>query len=62
MAEKKLHTEKDAAEILEVGRQTLANWRHLRRGPAYIKIGKAIRYANEDLRRYIEENRVDPLD
>ncbi len=38
-----------AAEKLCVAVQTLRNWRHVRKGPAYIKIGRAIRYRVEDL-------------
>ena len=38
---------------------TLVNWRCKRRGPAYISIGRSIRYQLVDLQRWIEANRVE---
>ena len=39
---------------------TLANWRYERRGPAYIKTGRRILYAGEDLNKFLASRRVDP--
>jgi hypothetical protein len=50
----------DASVILSTPVQTLRNHRHLRKGPPYLKLGKAVRYLVEDLERYLVENRVDP--
>ena len=52
---------KEAAGHLKVSVQTLANWRHLRKGPAYIKMsgGKVI-YRCSDLDTYLEAQRIDP--
>ena len=36
--------ETEAAKKLGVAVQTLRNWRHVRRGPAYIKFGRNVRY------------------
>lgn len=52
--------EKEAAKKLGVAVQTLRNWRHIRRGPAYIKLGRSVRYRNEDILDFIEKNRIDP--
>jgi hypothetical protein len=52
--------EKQASKILNVAVQTLRNWRHMRRGPAYIKFGRAVRYPLSDLEQYIQSNRIDP--
>ena len=50
--------DKEAARFLRLSPQTLRNWRTQSRGPAYIKAGRAIRYAMEDLRAYMEQNTV----
>lgn len=50
----------EAAKILGVIVQTLANWRLQQRGPAYIRLGRKIYYRVEDLQDYILSKRVDP--
>ncbi len=63
--EKKIYVktvdEKTAARILGIAVQTLRNWRHVRRGPAYVKMGRSVRYQLRDIQAYIDERRVDPL-
>lgn len=50
-----LVTEQEAAEILAVSPVTLRNWRSLRIGPRYRKIGsRAVRYHRADLAAFIE--------
>ena len=49
-----------AAEVMGVAVQTLRNWRHQGRGPAYLKIGRSVRYQLEDLKRFMENKRIDP--
>ncbi len=49
-----------AAEMIGVAVQTLRNWRHQRKGPAYLKIGRCVRYQLEDLKRFMENKRIDP--
>ncbi|MBL7180280.1 MAG: helix-turn-helix domain-containing protein [Desulfobacterales bacterium] len=49
-----------AAEILSVAVQTLRNWRFQKKGPAYLKISRCVRYKLDDLERYVESKRVDP--
>ena len=52
---------KGAAKRLKVAEQTLANWRHLRKGPAYIKMsGGKIIYREADLDAYLNARRIDP--
>ena len=53
-------TEKKVSEMSELSIQTLRNWRHLSKGPAYSKIGRAIRYNLDDVRDYFRQRRVDP--
>ena len=58
--EKKMYNAQMAAEILCVSNNTLTNWRHKRRGPAYHKIGGRIYYSNVDLMAYLAARRIDP--
>ena len=49
-----LVTEREAAAILGVSRQTLSNWRWLRRGPKVSRIGlRLVRYHRADLAAFI---------
>lgn len=41
-------------------KQTLAKWRHEKRGPAYVKSGSRILYSGKDLLNWLEANRVEP--
>ena len=51
----------EAAEQLSAKVQTLRNWRHQGRGPAYVRIGsRKIGYLPEDLDRFIMAGRVIP--
>ncbi|BBO82468.1 hypothetical protein DSCO28_30340 [Desulfosarcina ovata subsp. sediminis] len=55
-----------AAEYLGVAVQTLRNWRHQRRGPAYVKLSPGprgrIAYLFEDLSAYRQDCRVIPAE
>ncbi len=55
-----IFNDKTAARELDVAVQTLRNWRFQRKGPAYLKIGRNIRYQWEDIEKYKRKNRVDP--
>ena len=48
----------DAAAYLGVQEPTLETWRCLGRGPAFVKIGRLVRYRVADLDQYIESRRV----
>ncbi len=50
----------EAAKTLNVATQTLRNWRTARRGPAYLKLGRSVRYRVEDLQDYMEKCRIQP--
>ena len=56
--------EVQAAEFLGVAVQTLRNWRHLSKGPAYLKLSPGPRgrigYLFEDLNTYRNACRIDP--
>jgi hypothetical protein len=52
--------EHEAAKFLKKSVQTLRNDRCSRKGPAYLKLGRSVRYRVSDLLDYIERNRIDP--
>jgi hypothetical protein len=45
----KLLTPQALSEHLGVPTTTLANWRYLHRGPAYVRVGRHVRYRLEDV-------------
>jgi len=57
--EKNYLTDVEAAQVLGLSKQTLRNWRFNRRGPAYHRAGRAIRYAKADLQSYMQARRID---
>jgi predicted DNA-binding transcriptional regulator AlpA len=46
----------EAAERLGLEPRTLDQWRYLGKGPAYVKLGRAVRYRPEALDEYIIDN------
>ena len=46
-----------AAEILGLSPNTLNQWRHIKRGPAFHKFGKSVRYSLQELEDYMEQTR-----
>ncbi|RJP75010.1 MAG: DNA-binding protein [Desulfobacteraceae bacterium] len=52
--------EHHAANRLGLSVQTLRNWRHLCKGPAYIRLGRRIIYREEDLQIFEDSNRIEP--
>ena len=56
--------DEQAANMLGVAVQTLRNWRHQRRGPAYVKLSEGprgpVRYLIEDLVAYQNSRRIVP--
>ena len=42
------------AKILDVSLNTLAIWRHYKRGPSFLKIGRQVRYSMDALNDFIE--------
>lgn len=53
--------ERGAAAFLGLSRQTLANWRHCRKGPKYSKPGGyRVIYRLRDLEEFLTKHQVDP--
>ena len=51
----------DHPQLLKIApSSTLAQWRHEKRGPAYVKYGKRILYRGVDLNDFLEANRIEP--
>lgn len=40
--------------------QTLANWRNLKKGPAYLKIGGRVMYKLEDVENWEKQQTIKP--
>lgn len=58
---RKNYNDVEAADYLGLkGPQTMRNWRHLGRGPAYCRLGRRIVYRQEDLDQFLAAGRVDP--
>jgi hypothetical protein len=55
-----LVSDSEAAEILHVVRGTLATWRALGRGPAFVKLGRRVFYTRRDLANHIAAQRREP--
>jgi predicted site-specific integrase-resolvase len=49
----------DVAEWLDVSERTLEFWRYVGKGPAYVKVGKRVRYRPADVEAFLEANRQD---
>jgi excisionase family DNA binding protein len=49
-----LYTREQAAEFLNLKPQTLAAWAMTGRGPAFCKMGRAVRYRRSVLEAYVE--------
>jgi hypothetical protein len=50
----------EAAKILSMSPQSLRNYRHLGKGPAYSKKGRMVRYRVQDLLDFMNSGRIDP--
>lgn len=46
-----------AAAYLGLSKQTLERWRFDKEGPAYVKVGRAVRYSLHDLDAFMDGNR-----
>lgn len=54
-------TEIEAAGRLGLKVATLRAWRHQGRGPAFLRLGRAIRYLSNDLDEFVQANRHRPV-
>ncbi len=54
------YSPEDVAGKGVAAKQTLAKWRHMNRGPAYIKSGSRVLYRGKDLIDWLTAQRVAP--
>jgi hypothetical protein len=57
--EKLFLTEKQVSEMTSISLQTLRNWRCLRKGFSYHKLGRSIRYDLDDVLNYMVGRKID---
>jgi excisionase family DNA binding protein len=57
----RLLTANELASELGVGTQTLAQWRWQGAGPAFIKVGRLVRYRRTDVDAWLAANEVQPV-
>lgn len=58
--EKKFLNENEVAEVYGMKVRTLQQWRHLKRGPRYVKVGRSVRYAVSDVENFLNNGEVLP--
>lgn len=56
-----LMTTKQAASALGVAVRTMIDWRQLRKGPAYVKVGRVVRYRPSDIKVWVDQHVVEPM-
>jgi hypothetical protein len=56
----KMLNDKNAAKYVGLACQTLRNWRCMRKGPPYLKMGRSVRYLTNDLDDFMAKNRINP--
>ncbi len=57
MNEPELLTEREVAAKLRISTAALHKWRRERRGPAWVKLERAVRYPVSDLQAFINRNK-----
>lgn len=50
--------EEQSAKVLGCSVALLRKWRLFREGPSYVKIGRLVRYRQEDLDAFLDSHRV----
>jgi hypothetical protein len=55
-----LFDENEAAKRLSIRAWTLQHWRHIRKGPPYLKIGGRVKYRESDLDAFLRKRLIDP--
>jgi hypothetical protein len=55
----RLFDERSAANVLSCSVALLRKWRLFREGPSYVKIGRLVRYRQDDLNAFLVSHRVE---
>lgn len=53
-----LMTQDELAAILEVSKDTLADWRRQKLGPDFVRVGKLVLYREADIMEWVKRNTV----
>ena len=56
----RLLTTQEAARYLGVAAGTLCNKRSRGEGPAFVRVGRAVRYSEKSLEEFVCRNQIDP--
>ena len=56
--DKRFLNPRQVEEIYGLNRRTLANLRWLKRGPAYLKLGKQVLYPIDEIERWIKKHGI----
>ena len=51
--------EREAAAVVGCSVALMRKWRLFREGPSYVKIGRLVRYRQEDLNTFLDSHRVE---
>jgi predicted DNA-binding transcriptional regulator AlpA len=49
-------------KLTGLGLSTLRNYRHLRKGPPYVKVGRAVRYERNDVIAWLNAQKIQTKD
>jgi predicted site-specific integrase-resolvase len=55
-----LLSDEETATAIGVAQKTLPAWRHLGKGPAYLKVGKRCFYRPSDIKAWLEKQIINP--
>ncbi len=55
-----LFDDKTLAAFLQIPAKTPAQWRYLGRGPAFIRVGRHVRYRESDVTEWLASKTVSP--
>lgn len=58
--DERLLTEAAASRLLCLSNRTLQSWRSKRRGPPFVRVGRAIRYDRQHLIEWMKANTIAP--
>ena len=56
----RLNKPNEVSERLGLPEKTLADWRSRGIGPAYVRLGRHVRYRDSDLERFLQEQTTQP--
>jgi predicted DNA-binding transcriptional regulator AlpA len=59
MEEMKVLNEEQSAKLLGCSVALMRKWRLFREGPSYVKIGRLVRYRQEDLNTFLDAHLVE---